>query len=191
MAATVEQIAVHAGQLDSPLANAIHKLRLEAWPHLAGRADGTVEFLMMRWQGYSGSERHQPIYHLVYAAGNLVAVAHTFGRTIASRERELSIMGLASVCVARSERCHGYGRLVVQSAFARVDRGDFEFSLFQTTPAVEPFYRRLGVVTIHNRFYNSFADDPTANPFWDPVPMRYPASGSWPSSDIDLRGPGF
>ena len=191
MATAVEQANVNAAQLDSAVACAIHKLRLEAWPHIAERKDGTAGFLMKHWRDYSGATQHRPIYHLAYAAGDLVAVAHTFAGTIARREGELTIMGLASVCVTKGERGHGYGRLVVQSAFARVDGGDFEFSLFQTTPAVEPFYLRLGAVEAPNRFFNSLAEDPSANPFWDPVAMRYPASGFWPTSDIDLLGPGF
>ncbi len=103
----------------------------------------------------------------------------------------MTVMGLANVCVLKGERGQGLGRHVVEAAFTRVERVDFEACLFQTSPEVEPFYTRLGAVAVGNRFYNSFSDDPTANPFWESVAMRYPAGAAWPASDVDLRGPGF
>jgi predicted GNAT family N-acyltransferase len=127
----------------------------------------------------------------VYSSGELIALAHTFGRTIASREGEMTVMGLANVCVAQRERGRGCGRVVTQAAFARVQQGDFPLALFQTTPEVEPFYWRLGCIAVRNRFCNSLAADPHANPFWDPIAMRYPATIDWTESDIDIRGPGY
>ena len=46
---------------------------------------------------------------------------------------------------------------------------------------------------------NSAAPDPTANPFWDDVIMRYPRDNelnenqrpNWPQGIIDLRGPAY
>lgn len=187
----MEQISIHAAHLDFPCACAIQALRIQAWPHIAQHKDDTAENLRKRWRDYSGTVRHRPAFHLVFAAGELIAVAHTFSRTIASADGEMTIMALASVCVAERARGCGYGRMVVRAAFDRVDHGDFEFSLFQTTPAVAPFYRQLGAVDVSNRFFNSCAENPAANPFWDPIAMRYPLDGRWPQSDIDLRGPGF
>lgn len=182
---------IDAARLDPNVAEAINRLMLEAWPHIAVQQEGTEDFLMRRWEGYSNSSVQRPLYHLGYRAGELVALAHTFGRTVASEAGEMTLMGLANVCVAKRERGHGLGRRVVEAALARVDRSDFQLSLFQTTPEVAPFYARLGAVTVNNRFCNSLAEDPAANPFWEPVAMRYPATGFWPDSDIDLRGPGF
>ncbi len=187
----VEEIHIDAVRLDSNVAKAINRLMLEAWPTIAEQPEGTADFLMGRWAGYSGSNQHAPLYQLGYRAGELVALAHTFARTVASAEGEMILMGLANVCVAKCERGHGLGRQVVKSAFARVDRGDFKQSLFQTTVEVAPFYICLGAVPVNNRFRNSLAENPAANPFWEPVAMRYPATAVWPNSDIDLLGPGF
>jgi predicted GNAT family N-acyltransferase len=184
-------VTAEALHLPLELAEAITQLRLEAWPHIAGRPDATAQFLIDRWRDYAGSHEHRPLYHVALCNGELVAMANTFARTIASGDRRFTIMSLASVCTARRLRGRGYGRSVVRAAFERVVRDGFEFSLFQTTHAVEPFYAQLGAVKVDNRFYNSLSDDPDANPFWDPVPMRYPATGSWPTSPIDLLGPGY
>ena len=78
-----------------------------------------------------------------------------------------------------------------QAAFARVKQRDFSLGIFQTTPQVEPFYQQLGCRAVNNRFYNSLAKDPDANPFWDPVAMRFPATSTWTESPIDLSGPGY
>ena len=67
----------------------------------------------------------------------------------------------------------------------------FHLALFQTTPQVEPFYRQLGATAVNNRFYNSLADDADANPFWDPIVMRYPITSDWNDAAIDIRGPGY
>ncbi len=188
---TVKQETVDAIRLDAETAKAINRLMLDAWPHIAQQKEGTTDFLMQRWMSYKGSHLQRPLYHLAYRAGDLAALAHTFARTIASPEGSMTVMGLANVCVIKSEQGQGLGRQVVKAAFTRIERGDFKFCLFQTSSKVELFYTRLGAVTVGNRFYNSFSEDPMANPFWESVPMRYPAVCPWPASDIDLRGPGF
>lgn len=188
---SIEEKTAEAVRLDEAKAKAINRLMLETWPHIAEQKEGTVDFLLGRWANYAGAYERRPLYHLAYRAGDLVALAHTFARTIASSERELTVMGLANVCVVKGEQGRGYGRRVVQAAFGRVNRGDFQSSLFQTTPGVEPFYARLGAVAVRNRFFNSYAEDPAANPFWEEVAMMYPATGFWSASDIDLRGPGY
>ena len=75
--------------------------------------------------------------------------------------------------------------------FDLVDHGPFAHSLFQTSHEVRPFYEKLGAGLVTNRIVNSLADDPTENPFWDEVVMRYPAAKHWPAGEIDLRGPGW
>lgn len=188
---TIEQQTVDAVELGPDIAQRINRLMLATWPQIAQAKEGTVDFLLHRWTNYSGTEEHRPLYHLVYYAGELVGLAHTFARTIASCEGEMTIMGLANVCVEERERGRGYGRLVVRAAFERIQRGDFSVALFQTTSRVELFYQQLGAVTVNNRFFNSLGEDPNANPFWDPLAMRYPATAPWPKSDIDIRGPGY
>jgi hypothetical protein len=88
-------------------------------------------------------------------------------------------------------RGRGLGELVVRAAFALVDEGQFEFALFQTNRRTQPFYEKFGAAPVTNPVINSLAAEPTANPFWDEVVMRYPADGNWPAGTIDLRGPGY
>jgi GNAT superfamily N-acetyltransferase len=187
----VVQETIDAIYLNPVTASAINRLMLATWPHIATAKEGTIDFLLQRWATYGGAMKHRPLYHLAYLDGELIGLAHTFPRTIAGAQGEMLIMGLANVCVAQQLRGRGLGRTIVRAAFDRISGADFSVSLFQTTAAVAPFYRRLGAVGVNNRVYNSLAEDPTANPFWDPVAMRYPATAAWPDSDIDLRGPGY
>jgi hypothetical protein len=188
---SIEAIDVDAVYVDLAVAHAINTLMLETWPQIAQSDVGTTDFLLRRWSHYHGPMQQAPRYHLTYLSGELVALAHSFGRTIARRGSELTVMALANVCVARRERGQGYGKVVTLAALRRVAQGDFPFALFQTTPQVEPFYRQLGATAVGNRFYNSLAQDADANPFWDPIVMLYPVTGDWNDSDIDIRGPGY
>jgi predicted N-acetyltransferase YhbS len=127
---------------------------------------------------------------VVWDGGQAIAHARTFPRTIRSRSGDITLMGLAGVCVMPERRGEGLGRDVVRKAFERVDRGDFPVSLFQTT--VPDFYTGLGAKAIANRFVNSRnTDDPEANPWWDPHIMIYPADAVWPDGTIDLNGSGY
>jgi predicted GNAT family N-acyltransferase len=103
----------------------------------------------------------------------------------------MTVLALARVCTARDFRGHKLGQAVVRAAFAFVDDDTFPFALFQTTDDVQSFYENLGAVRIYNRFVNSLAADPMANPWWSPVIMRYPAGPRWPEGQIDLGGPGY
>lgn len=129
--------------------------------------------------------------HVVRRAGVIVAKSHTFARTIGTSRGELTVMALAGVCCDPNHRGEGYGRAVVAAAFGRIDRGEFPASLYQTSHHNRPFYEKLGARQIDNRFVNSLADDPDANPFWDEIAMIYPAACDWPDGVIDLRGPGY
>lgn len=188
---SLELKTVDAICVDLPTAHAINGLMRATWPAIAQAREGTVDFILHRWTHYDGPSRQRPHYHLLWEAGALVGLAHTFGRTISSGDGRRTIMGLANVCVPERLRGRGLGRRVVEAAFSRIDRGDFDCCLFQTTERVAPFYASLGAVQVQNRFFNSLSADPQANPFWDPVAMRFPAAASWPTTDIDLCGPGY
>lgn len=101
------------------------------------------------------------------------------------------IMGLGAVCTDADRRGQGLGATIVRAAFGMIDDGLASFSLFQTSNAVQPFYENLGACKVENPIVDSTADDPTANPFWDDVVMRYPSGGNWPAGTIDLAGPGY
>ncbi|MFW6061480.1 MAG: GNAT family N-acetyltransferase [Planctomycetota bacterium] len=127
--------------------------------------------------------------HLVRGSGGIIAKAHSFGREIATPRGRLRVMALAGVCSAPDHRGEGLGKAVAQAALARVDGGEFPLSLFQT--GVPDFYRKLGARCVGNRFVDSQADDPQANPWWNDYVMIYPAEADWPEGEIDLLGPAW
>lgn len=172
-------------------ARAISGLIVSIWP----KPDRTVESysagMLAEWREYDGPEDQHPRSILVRQGSQVVAHASAYPRTIGTPQGDLTIMALARVCTDPSVRGKRLGDAVVREAFGLVDCGTFPFALFQTTPDVRPFYERLGCVVVDNRFVNSRAADPEADPFWAPVRMRYPATGTWPTGTIDLRGAGW
>ena len=170
---------------------AIGRLIYQTWP----KADQTAETRAARQielgRQHLGIAGPGPRSIVVVEGDRLMAHASIFPRVIGAEGGDMLIGALAAVCTDAGMRGRGLGELVVRTAFGRVDAGEFEFSLFQTTPQVQPFYEKLGCVVVENRVVNSLADDPDAYPFWNDVVMRYPASGVWPTGTIDLRGPGY
>jgi len=136
-------------------------------------------------------QRLAPRGFVVCEGGSAIAFAQMLPRTVGTTLGDITIAGLARVCSHPDHRGRGLGEVVVRAAFELVDRGEFEWSLYQTSTKVRPFYERLGAVVAKNRIVNSCGEDPEANPFWDTVVMRYPSNEGWPSGDIDLRGPGY
>ncbi len=138
---------------------------------------------------YPGST-HESRRHVVWDGGELIAHALTFERPVISKNREISVMALARVCVTPVHRGKGIGADIIRSAFQRVDSGEFSVSLFQTT--IPAFYERLGAVTVANQFVNSRNDvAPDTNPWSDEWIMIYPGDFPWPTGLIDLNGPGY
>jgi hypothetical protein len=172
-------------------ARAIAELIVSIWP----KPDRTVETfatnILAQWKDYRGPEEEHPRSFLIRENGRVVAHASAYPRTIGTSKGDITVLALARVCTDPSVRGRKLGDAVVRQTFELVDRGTFPFALFQTSANVRPFYERLGAVAIDNTFINSLATDPTVNPFWAEVPMRYPATGNWPSGEIDLRGPGW
>jgi len=126
-------------------------------------------------------------------AGGEEVIAHASlePRQLLTTAGPIWIMGLAGVCSDPERRGHGLGGKIVRAAFAFVDEGPASFSVFQTSSDVQSFYQRLGSKVVENRIIDSTAEDPNACPFWDDVVLRYPASGDWPTGEIDLQGPGY
>lgn len=145
---------------------------------------------------YDGPAELTPRSFLIFdeetGGGQVIAHAQVSPRTIEIAGTELTVLALAKVATDTDRRGEGLGALVVQACFDLVDRGVFPHSLFQTSHVVEPFYLKLGCVKVTSRVYNSLsAADPTANPFWDDIVMRYTTTEAWPEGEIDLRGPGY
>jgi hypothetical protein len=172
-------------------ARPIAELVVSIWPKPDRTVDNFAADMLTQWSNYQGPEDRHPRSFVIREAGRVVAHASAYPRTIGTQQGDMTVLALARVCTDPSVRGKRYGDAVVRAAFALVDQDRFPFALFQTTQPVRPFYERLGSIVIDNEFVNSFAEDPTANPFWAEVVMRYPARPGWPAGKIDLRGPGW
>jgi predicted N-acetyltransferase YhbS len=170
---------------------AIAVLIVSIWPKPDRTAATLAADMRKQWRNYSGPERQHPRSFVVREDDRVIAHASFDPRTISTSQGELTVLALARVCTDRAVRGRKLGQAVVRAAFKPVDDGSFGFALFQTTDDVQSFYENLGAVRIHNRFVNSLATDPTANPWWSPVIMRYPAGPGWPEGQVDLLGPGY
>lgn len=193
MAATMQPTVVQ-----SPLpaighaeALAIGTLLDRIWPHDDRGPEDRAQKLLRIGAEYDGPAAQQPRSLVVIDQGEAIAHAMVFERVIQLGDKPRSVMALAAVCSNPDRRGEGLGAAVVQAAFDLVDAGVFGMSLFQTSFPVESFYNRFGATRVENRITNSLGDDPTANPFWDDIVMRYPASSDWSDAEVDLRGPGY
>ena len=172
-------------------ARAIAELLVAIWPKVGRTVEARTDELLKRWKGYSGPGPQHPRSFIVRENGRIVAHASFDPRTIGTRRGDTTVLALARVCADPVARGRKLGQAVVQAAFDVVNSGAFPFALFQTGLDVQRFYEKLGAVRIHNSFVNSFGEDPRANPWWNPVIMRYPSGPGWPEGEIDLRGPGW
>jgi predicted N-acetyltransferase YhbS len=172
-------------------ARAIAELIVKIWPKPGRTIDTMAADMASRWRDYRGPERQHPRSFVIREDGRVIAHASFDPRTIGTTQGDMTVLALARVCTDPAARGRKLGQAVVRRAFDLVDGGSFPFSLFQTTDDVQSFYDNLGAVRIHNRFVNSLAEDPNANPWWSPVIMRYPSGPEWPDGEIDLRGPGY
>jgi len=178
-------------QLSEADARAIAQLIVSIWPKPGRTVDTMASDMLSRWLDYRGPERQHPRSFVVREGGRVIAHASFDPRTIGTTQGDMTVLALARVCTDPAARGRKLGQAVVRRTFDLVDDGSFPFSLFQTTDDVQSFYDNLGAVRIHNRFVNSLAEDPSANPWWSPVIMRYPSGPGWPEGEIDLRGPGY
>ena len=127
---------------------------------------------------------------VIWDGDEAIAHARTFVRTIFVGERSIENLALATVCTAPNRRGEGLGRLVVQAAFATVDDGPCEFSIFQT--GVPGFYQKLNCRLIDNDVVNrKNKEAPDESPFHSEFVMVYPADRPWPAGTVDLIGPGY
>lgn len=176
-------------KITEPDARAITELLVKVFPRRP--FEERLEQVLNQWRDFDGPEEQYPRSLIVREAGRVIAHAAAWGRTIGTSQGEITVLTLAQVCTDPAERGRKLGVAVVRAVFDIVDQGPFSFSLFQTSHQVRPFYEKLACCLVTNRIVSSLADDPTANPFWDEVAMRYPSGPGWPDGEIDLRGPGY
>lgn len=172
-------------------AREIAELLIAIWPKPGRTVDTRTAEILTQWRNYHGPEAQHTRSFVVREGGRIVAHAQAEPRTVKTSASDITVLALCRVCTDPAVRGKKLGQGVVTEAFKLVDNGAFRFALFQTRDVVKPFYEKLGATIVSNRFFNSRADDPTANPFWDPAIMRYPSTGDWPAGDIDTNGPGW
>jgi len=162
------------------------------WPSRDKTVDDLADDHVRRIKRLSDRERRSNRFrrHVLWDDDAAIANAITFSRTIHAAGGSLEVMALAAVCVRPDMRGNGFGRDVVIRSFQRIDKGEFSVCLYQT--GVPDFYRKYGADTVESAFCNSRnADDPDANPWWEPHIMVYPGSFPWPDGKIDLNGRGY
>lgn len=172
-------------------ARAIAELLSSIWPNPNKPVEYRQQRLLETGRDYHGPEQQAPRSFVIREAGQVIAHAALIPRTIQMPTGETTIAGLSAVCSDKHYRGAGLGELVVRKAFELIDDEIFPFTLFQTNSKVQAFYEKLGAVIVDNHIINSLGNDPQANPFWDEVIMRYPATTPWPEGTIDLLGPGY
>lgn len=178
-------------KMSSAQVSALADLLVQVWPHPLKDHGYRVRRLEQRSREPIGPNGQVPMAFVIRDGQKIVASALTFARPILFAGEAKFAMALCYVAVDPNSRGQKFGEKVVQAAFAQVDAKNFELALFQTSEKVRPFYERVGAVVVENEVIDSTADEPTKNPFWDEVVMRYPASENWPSGVIDLRGAGY
>lgn len=119
-----------------------------------------------------------------------IAHAEVFSRPVFCEGIAIRNLALAGVCVHPDCRGLGLGAEMVRRAFALVDAGQYECSIFQT--GVPAFYEKLGAQIIEHTFVNSRSEeDPRASPWWDKYVMIYPAGFELGEGVVDLNGEGY
>lgn len=172
-------------------ARAIGELLEAIWPKPNVTVEDRVQQQLEFGRAYHGPVALAPRSYVILNGAQVVAHSLIFARDIRTIDGEMTISALARVCSRPELRGQGLGEAVVRASFAPVDEGLFQFSLFQTSPTVRPFYEKLGAAVVQNPVINTLGEGPKANPFWHEVVMRYPADRNWPAGTIDLRGPGY
>lgn len=188
--------SLNVSQLTPADALAIGELVSQTWPNPEKDAATRAKHLLASAARYNGPEKQSPRVFIVRDGDRVISHASIEPRTLLVGgldigSTEITVAALAKVCCNPNYRGQGLGALVVEGVFRLVDEGAFTASLFQTSHAVRSFYERLGACIVDEPIIDSTASDPTANPFWDDLVMRYPANGEWPAGEIDLRGPGY
>ena len=135
-------------------------------------------------------DHSEKICYCLYQDKELVGYAESIPLTIKIENNWLAVLGLGGLNVHPGWRRQGFGRVIVEAVFKRIDASEYPYCLFQT--GIPHFYEKLGCRLIENKFVNSNDPvDPSRNPFWDEYAMIYPATAIWPSGTVDLLRKGF
>ena len=83
----------------------------------------------------------------------LVGYAEAIPITIKIENNWLAVLGLGGLNVHPGWRRQGFGGVIVEAVFKRIDASEYPFCLFQT--GIPHFYEKLGCRLIENKFVNS------------------------------------
>lgn len=163
----------------------IYGLWDQTWPHTIPKELTQEE----RIQDFFHREMDM-VCHFMKEEGELIAYAESFKRVMKIAHQNITVLGLAAVCVRKSHRHLGLGRRLVLEAFERLTSEKLPFSLFQT--GVLDFYLKIGACEINNRIVNTQNKQaPDENPFWDKHIMVYPSVQAAIKGTIDINGKGY
>ena len=181
---SVQLIEIPASDIKSHQVIDILRLMNLTWPD-----DDTEKSVEEKVAGFY-DDHSEKICYCFYQDKELVGYAESIPLTIKIENNWLAVLGLGGLNVHPGWRRQGFGRVIVEAVFKRIDTSEYPFCLFQT--GVPHFYEKLGCKEIKNKFINSNNQaDPSKNPFWDEYVMVYPASAQWPTGTADLRREGF
>jgi GNAT superfamily N-acetyltransferase len=178
-------------QVSDRQARTIAELLCAVWPKPQSNVAARAAEFRSKWEDYGGLDLQFPRSFLLRESDRVVGHAEVGPRTIGTTCGELTIAALVSVCIDPKLRQQGLGRHLVRTAFQLIDDEVYSFSLFQNYAERRAFYERLGARVVDNPIVNSLAENPQLNPFWADLAMVYPATKTWPSGEVDLRGPGY
>lgn len=188
---SVELIEIDAADSHPDLLRQACELLCEVWPKPGRTPESRLSTFADEFAAFQPDALRRPRSWVAVERGRVIGHSAILPREIDLAGTCAAVAGLARVCTAPDCRGRGLGELLVRAAWQPVDSGEFDCSLFQTSPPVRSFYERLGAVVVENRIINSLGEDSQACPFWDEVIMRYPSQGEWPGGTIDLLGPGY
>ena len=181
---SVQLIEIPASDIKSHKVIDILRLMNLTWPD-----DDTEKLVEEKVEGFY-DDHSEKICYCFYKNKELVGYAESISLTIKIENNWLAVLGLGGLNVHPGWRRQGFGRVIVEAVFKRIDASEYPFCLFQT--GIPHFYEKLGCRLIENRFINSNDPvDPSTNPFWDDYAMIYPATAAWPSGTVDLLRKGF
>ena len=98
-------------------------------------------------------DHSEKICYCLYQDKELVGYAESIPLTIKIENNWLTVLGLGGLNVHPGWRRQGFGRVIVEAVFKRIDAGEYPFCLFQT--GIPHFYEKLGCRLIENKFVNS------------------------------------
>ena len=98
-------------------------------------------------------DHSEKICYCLYQDKELIGYAESIPLTIKIESNCLEVLGLGGLNVHPNWRRQGFGRVIVEAVFKRIDASEYPYCLFQT--GIPHFYEKLGCRLIENKFINS------------------------------------